>query len=831
MRALSMAWRSTVRDWHRGESRLLVAALVVAVAATTSVGFFVDRISKVMRAQAGEVLAADLRLESRSPLPDRYREAGRARGLTDTDLIIFASVAVAGDATALVAVRGVGEGYPFRGQHRVSDELFGVQTLTTERPAPGEAWLAPRLIVSLGLEVGDSISLGESEFRVGRILDQAPDQGFRFVDIAPPVLVRYEAIAATGLVGPASRVRHVLLFAGEQDAAQDLADWLEDELLPTEDLDTLAGTQPSLARALDRAERFLGLASLISVLLSGVAVAMATRRHVQRHLDAVALMKCMGASQAFILNLFLSQLAMIALFGAVIGATLGYLGQEVLVALVSDIIGAPLPAAGLRPALLGLVTALVVLAGFAAAPVIRLRKVPPARVLRRDLGGPDLAASTVLVAALAAVAALLMLQVRDLTLFLWAVGALLGTAAILALMAALGLLFLRGLRSRGGTAWRYGLANLVRRRGDTAAQLMAFGLGLSVLVLLALVRTDILDNWRDRFPADTPNQFLINIQPDEVDGVRALLEAEGLAVPRMYPMVRARITEVNGVAADEWAESHAAARWFLHREANLTWAPELQERNRIVEGSWWPEVYQVAPTSVSIEEGIARDLGVTLGDAFAFNVGGEPLTVSVTSTREVVWDSFRPNFFMVMPPGLLDDYPATWVTSVHSTGDDRSAMVRLVRAYPSVTVIDIDAILSQIRAVIDRASLAVEFVFGFTLLAGLMVLLAAVRTTRDQRMQESAMLRTLGASRRLILAALSTEYAVLGVTAGLLGALTAAGTAWLLAVQVFELPFQLDPLLPLIGAGAGAAFILAAGLLATRRVVDAPPAQTLRGAA
>jgi putative ABC transport system permease protein len=528
--------------------------------------------------------------------------------------------------------------------------------------------------------------------------------------------------------------------------------------------------------------------------------------------------------------MFLYQLALLALIGTLIGAGIGYIGQEVLVFLVQDIVGAPLPTPGVRPALIGLTTALLVLAGFAAAPVIRLRSVPPARVLRRDLGGLDLASSTVMLAALAGVAALLFMQVRDLRLFLWSSGAMLGTVLTLALMAAVGLLLLRGLRARGGTAWRYGLANLVRRRGDTAAQLMAFGLGISVLLLLAVIRTDLLDTWRDRFPENTPNIFLINIQPDEVDGVRSLLEERGLDVPRMYPMIRARITQVNDLPADEWAEAHSAGRWFLHREANLTWAPELQESNTLAEGEWWPESYEVAPSSISIEKDIAEDLGVTLGDRFSFNIGGEPLEASVTSTREVVWDSFRPNFFMVMPPGLLDGYPATWVTSVHSAGDDRSAMVDLVRNYPSVTIIDIDAILSQVRAVIDRASLAVEFVFGFTLLAGLMVLLAAVRTTKDERMTESAMLRTLGARRGLVLAALGTEYAVLGLTASTLGALTAAATGWLLAVQVFELPFQIDALLLAIGIGAGTAFILTAGLMATRRVVDAPPAQILRGA-
>jgi len=826
---LRMAWRLTLRDRRRGESSLLIAALVVAVAATTSVGFFVDRISRLMHTQAAEVLAADLRLGSRSPLPERYREAGAVRGLTSTDMIIFPSVILAGDATALVAVRGAGDGYPMRGQHRVSDTLFGPQALTTERPGPGEVWLAPRLMASLDLAVGDEVMLGSSSFRVTRILDQAPDQGFQFVDVAPPALIRYEEVAATGLVGPASRVRHLLLFAGPQDAVQDLASWLEDELLPTEDMDTLSGAQPSLARALERAERFLGLASLISVLLAGVAVAMATRRHVQRNLDPVALMKCMGASQRFVLGLFLTQLALIAVVGSVLGALLGYLGQEVLVRLVQDIVGAPLPAAGLRPAALGLAVALVVLGGFAAAPLVALRRVPPARVLRRDLGGTDLAGSTLLLVALLAVSALLYLQVRDLRLFLWAGGALLGTALVLAAMAALGLALLRGLRRRGGTAWRYGLANLVRRRGDTAAQLMAFGLGVSVLMLLAVVRNDLLDAWRDRFPEDTPNVFLINIQPDQVDGVRALLERRGLDVPTMYPMVRARITAVNGEDADDWAEAHPAASWFLHREANLTWASALQDGNSIDAGAWWPEGYAAAPASVSVETGIAADLGVGLGDSFAFNIGGEALEVSVTSTREVAWDSFRPNFFMVMPPGLLDHYAATWVTSVHSSADDRSALVELVRSYPSVTMIDIDAILSQVRAVIDRASLAVEFVFGFTLIAGLTVLLAAVRTTRDQRMRESAMLRTLGASRRLVFSALGVEYAVLGATAGLLGALTASVTGWLLATQVFELPFALDLTLPLLGAAAGAIFILAAGLSATRSVVDAPPAQVLRG--
>lgn len=831
---LSLAWRSGLRDWRAGETGLLLASLIVAVAATTSVGFLTDRVAKLMRSQAGEVLAADLRVDSRSALPDRYRSEGDARGLQRTEVMDFPSVILAGERSALAAVKGAGEGYPLRGRHRVSDALFGAQSTTTERPAPGEVWLSPRLLISLEVEVGERVAIGESEFVIGRVLEQAPDQGFTFVDVAPLALIRYEEIAATGLGGPASRVRHHLLFAGEQEVVDGFVDWLEDELLPTEDLDTLAGSQPSLARALSRAERFLGLATLASVLLAGVAVAMATRRHVQRHLDAVAVMKCLGAEQQRILWVAMTQLGLLALVGAVVGSLLGYLAQEGLVYLVRDIVGAPLPTPGLGPAAIGLATAAVILAGFAAAPMIRLRRVPPARVLRRELGQADLAADSVMVTALIAVALLVYYQAKDLRLFLWTGGSMLGTAVVLAVLAALGMALLRGARQRGGTAWRYGLANLVRRPAETTAQLMAFGLGLAVMLLLVVVRGQLLDEWRARFPEDTPNQFLINIQTDEVEGVRELLEDAGLTVPRMYPMVRGRVTEVNGTPASEWGEQHRPGRWFMNREANLTWSPEVQEGNELVEGLWWDELPAAEDGGpgayVSLQQELATNLGVGIGDRFSFNIGGEPLTVEVSSLREVDWETFRPNFFMVMPPGLLDDYPATWVTSVYSPGQDRSVLVDLVRSYPSVTVIDIDAILGQVRTVIDRATLAVEAVFGFTLLAGLMVLLAAVRTTRDQRMQESAVLRTLGAGRRLVLTGLGVEFAALGVTAGLVASLGAGFTGWAIATQVMELPYRLDPMLPLLGIASGLLLILSAGLLATRSVVSVPPARTLREA-
>ena len=827
MKALRFALLALARDWRSGELAVLLAALLVAVTALTGVGFFTSRIGQAVERQAAEVLAADLRLQAGRELPASYLAAAREAGVTAVRTVSFPTVVFFGDQSSLAAVRAAGAGYPLRGRLRIADEPFGPARVTDQDPGPGEAWPDSRLLARLGAQVGDELSIGAARFRVTRVLDYRPDQGSAFVDLAPSVLMNIDDLPATQLLQPGSRATFAILFAGPPQALRAFKGRLESLRQPGERLVDVAEASPQIRSSTERAGRFLNLSALITVLLAAVAVAMAARRYALRHLDNVALLKCMGASQAFVLRVTVIELAALALLASVAGAALGYVAQAGLAWLLADVVRGDLPAASAEPALLGLVTATAILVGFALPPMLRLKQVPPARVLRRNLEPPRLRYAASQGLALAALLAMLFWLVRDARLVAYVAA---GTALTFGVLAAAGWLLVRAagrLRGGVGVAWRYGIANLSRRGGDSVAQVVAFGLGLTVLLLLAIVRNDLLDDWQAGLPADTPNHFLINIGSDDTQALRDFFAEHRLPAPELHPMIRARMTAIRGTPVEQLDIEGDRARGFAEREQNLTWSARLQDDNRIVAGRWWSDADSGKPL-VSVSAEYAESFGLGIGDRLSFDVAGEPLEADVASIREVQWDSFRPNFFLVFSPGTLDGMVGTWMTAVRLEGDDRRVLAELVRRFPSVSVFDVEAILTQVRQVMDRASLAVQYVFLFTLLAGVTVLLAAVQSTRDERRYESAMLRTLGASRRVVLAGVAAEFTALGVLAGLLAAVVATCGGWVLATQLFNLDYSFDPMVWLVGIALGAAIVGGAGTFAARTVVNHPPIETLR---
>lgn len=822
MSGLSFGLAQVGRELKSGEVRVLAAALALAVAAMTAVGFFTDRVAQGVQARSAEVLAADLVLRSNRVIPAERESLAAGLGLATARTASFPSVVLAGEQSALADIEGVEEGYPLRGSLRVSSRIDAESETVRAVPPPGEAWADPRLLARLDAEVGQVVRLGRIELTVTRLLDYRPDQGFSFAELAPTLLINHADVAASGLVAPGSRVSYRLLLAGPPAALAAYRDRVE--LGVGERLRGIEDAQPEIGNAVERAGRFIGLASLVSALIAAVAVAMAARRFARRRMDTVALMKCVGASRRFVLVAMVSQLLVVGLGAALIGLGLGWLAQEGLVRLLADLVGDQLPPPTLAPAIGGVVLAAIVLAGFALVPIIELCRTPPGRVLRRDLLPPAAGPLVLYGAAVGGVLALLAWQVRDATLVGWLA---LGTAAVVLGLAAGGWLLVQAAsRLRGGgAAWRYGLANVSRRGRDSIVQVGAFGIGLMVLLLLTLVRSGLLEQWRATLPPEAPNRFLINIQPHEADGVREFL-AERFGGGELTPLIRARITAVNGRPAAEIELATPRAQRFLDREANLSWAREPAPDNRVVAGRWWPTDDDA---EVSVEVDFARDLGMSLGDRIEFDIAGERLEVKITSLREVQWDSFNPNFFMVFPPGLMRDYPLTYISSVYVDRERRGDVLELVRSYPSVTVIDIEAAIEQVRAVMDQASLAVQYVFLFALAAGILVMLAVVQSTREERLYESAMLRTLGARRSVVLAGVAVEFAALGMISGVLAAAGATGVAWLLAERVFQLDFAPDPMVWLAGLAAGLFVVGGTGVLATRTVVTHPPANVLRG--
>lgn len=824
---LRFAARQLARDWRAGELRILAAALLIAVGAVTAVGFFTDRVRLGMVAQAGELLAADLALAARDPLgADKHAQA-RALGLRTTELVALRSVALAGEATQLVEIKAAMPGYPLRGALRIADSAFAPDRAVDTLPEAGTVWVETRLLQLLDVGVGDRVQLGNARFRITALLTFEPDRGGDAFSVAPRVLMRAEDLPATALIQPGSRAEYRLLAAGEPGQIRAFRAWLKARLAPGENLLTVEEGRPELRAALERAERFLGLAALLSVLLAGVAVAAAARRYSERHLDATAVLRCFGATQGLIVRLFAVEMLALAVAASLAGAALGFIAQEGLTRILGQLLLTDLPLPSWRPLVPGLATGLITLLGFALPPLAVLKDVPPLRVLRRDLGPLPPPGWFLYGTVVAAITVLVLWQAQDVRL---AAIVLAGAAATVAVLggAAAGLVkLLSPLRDRVGIAWRFGLANIARRARASSVQMVALGVGIMVLVLLAVVRADLLDAWRGRLPVNAPNHFLINIQGDQVKAVQAFFRARGVATPGLYPMVRARLTAINGqpVVADRYSELRAQR--LVTREFNLSWADQPQTDNRIVAGRWW-QPNERGSRVISVEQELAHTLGLRLGDTLTFNVSGTDIALEVTSLRKVRWDSFQVNFFTVVPPGVLEDQPAQWITSLYLAPSDRAVLTELVRAFPNVTVIDIDALMVRVRALMDRVSAALEYVFLFALAAGLAVLYAAIASTHDERRYETALLRTLGARRAHLVRGLTAEFVTLGAAAGLLAGLAATLIAYVLGAYVFEVGFRFNPWVGIVSMALGAIGVGVAGVLGTRAVLNQPPLATLR---
>jgi putative ABC transport system permease protein len=829
VKAITFSLRSFGREIRSGEVLVLLAAVALAVAALTAVGFLTDRIGKAVARQANEVLAADLRLRSQEPIPASWSERAREFDLQVAETNSFPSVVFADDLSALATIKAVSDTYPLRGSVRVADELFGPQRVVDNTPSRGEAWADGALLARVDADIGDFLTVGTLELKVTAVLTYRPDQSMGFASLAPSLLMNIDDIAASGLISDGSRVGYALLVAGNDEDVDAFDVAIQPELPDELRSSNREESSERAYRAADRAQRFLSLTAIISLLLSAVAVAMSARRFAHRRMDTVALMKSLGATQSFVISVSVVQLVLLGLLGVVAGSIVGYAAEEVLTRVLADLIASDLPPVGPMPIVLACGSAMVLLIGFALPSLIQLRNTPPLRVLRHDAMPP--APSRVLVAgmSLAAVAALLYRSVGDAQMLVILLGGIIVIAAALyfvgrGLVAAMG-----RFRSGVGVAWRYGLANVARRGRDSAVQVVAFGLGLTVLLLLTIVRTDLLDGWRQTLDEDAPNHFMINIQPHELESVSDIYQSAGVVPPDYMPLVRARMTTINDVSVKEREYPDRGGEWMANREHNLSFASKLSSSNEIVEGEWWPEDYS-GPPLVSIEEEAAVETGLTIGDRLMFLIAGREVEATIASIRKVNWDSFQPNFFIVFSPGALDGMPTTYIASLRLEQEQQPVLVTLVRTHPSISVIDLDAILQQVRGIIQKASLAVQAVFVFTLAAGVAVLFAAVQSTIDERRFESAMLRALGARKRIVFSGVMAEFAALGAAAGVLAAAGASILAAIVATRLFELPYEFNPWLWVAGVAAGVFIVCASGFIAARSAVSAPPVDVLRAA-
>jgi putative ABC transport system permease protein len=833
-RALAFAARLLARDWRAGELRVLAVGLIVAVTSLTTVAFFADRVKQALSAEANQLLGADLMVISDRPIAPALAERARELGLATVRLVRFPSMTVAGENTVLTEIKAVGPGYPLKGRIAIRTGPDAEPARPQGIPDAGTVWVDDRLLARLGLGIGDALGVGERRFRIAAQVVEDPETSVGFLNLGPRLTLNLVDLQSTGLIMVGSRVSYRLGVAGAPAAIAAFRAQAERSIGPGQRVEDVRDARPEIRSALERAEKFLGLSALLSVILAAVAVALAARRYLRRHLDGVAIMRCLGASQGLILRLHVAQFVVLGLLASALGCLLGVAGQSVLAALLTPLVGVALPLPGWMPVLQGFAAGFVLLLGFALPPIVALRRVPTLRVLRRDLGLPDSAGWAGYAVGVAALGGLLLWEAQDAKTGWYVLGGAVGTMAALALVTLALLRLATWSGRRAPFAWRFGLANLQRRRFSTVTQVVALGVGILALVLLTLVRSDLLANWRQSLPADAPNRFLVNIQPDQVEPLRAFFAQQGYAAPQMFPMVRGRLVAINGRPVSSLDYSEDRAKRLVDREFNLSWAERPQVDNVILAGRWWTPAQRDAPSFsaedglFSVEDGIAQTLGIRMHDRLTYEIAGSRLEGTVSSLRKVEWDSFRVNFFVVSPPGMLQGYPASYVTSFHLPAERGALMDQLVQRFSNVLVIDVASVLAQVQRIMDQLVKAVEFVFLFGLLAGLVVLFAAISATHDERVFDAAILRTVGATGRQMLSAQAAEFLAIGALAGLLASIGATVLGYVLATRVLNVPYAVDPWVWLAGLAGGTGGVLLAGLLGTRRILRTPPMEIFR---
>jgi len=825
-RLFSLAARQLLRDARAGELRVLFFALLVAVAASSAIGYFSARLNDAMLLRASEFLAADLRLSGSSPASQQQIDAGLKLGLDHAQAVEFSSVVAAQEGIQLASVKAANSLYPLRGELRSAAEPYAPEEAGSG-PRPGEVWAEARLMVALNLKIGDELEIGAKTLRLSRVLTYDPDTAGDFYSLTPRVLMHLDDLAATEVVQPGSRVRFRELWRGDANALAAYRQAVEASLEPNQRLDDARDGNRQVGGALGRAERYLNLASLAAVLLAGVAVALSAARFAARRFDASALLRCLGLSRREALALFGLQLALLGLIACLIGALLGWAGQHVLFYLLRGLIPDDLPPADLWPALAGMATGLVALAGFALPPLAALGRVPPLRVLRRDMLPVPASSWLVYGAALIALGLIMWRLSLDLRLTLALLGGGLLAALLLGGLLLLGLQSLRRLLQRAALPWRLGLGQLLRHPLAAAGQSLAFGLILLAMALIALLRGELLDTWQDQLPEDAPNHFALNVLPAERDAFAARLAELSPHPAPLYPVVPGRLIMINGEPVRQLVTKESRGERAIQRDLSLTWAEDLPSDNLITAGNWWGAAHASELPGVSVESELAESLQLKLGDQLRFNVGGIERDAQVTSLRQVDWDSFQPNFYMIFEPQTLQDLPATYLTSFYLPPGQDAELVALSRAFPSVTLLQVDALLAQLRSILAQVTLAIEYVLLFVLAAGITVLLAGLQATLDERIRQGALLRALGAERQLLISARRAEFGLLGAAAGLLAALGCELVSFLLYRYAFDMSWQPHPwllLLPLIGA----LLIGLAGVLGTRRALNASPLSVLR---
>lgn len=829
MLALRLLWR----NWRSGEIKLLAAALLLAVAVVSGIAIFTDRLEHTLVQESNTLLGADRILRGSQPHNAEWTLAAEEAGISQTTAVTFASMVYAGEHMHLASVKAVGEAYPLRGKFEISEIPFATRNeqiqIATGVPAPGEAWVDSRLLPLLQINLGEKIAVGEYELIVTKVIVREPDSSSPFSFMGARLLMNMRDLDRTEVVQPGSRVQYQWLLAADDARLERFIAWLEPQITEHQRIVDIESAQGGLGRTLETGRRFLLLAAVIGVLLAGVAIALSARQFSTRHIDQVALMKSLGISAQRIRFLYFSQLILLAVIASMIGLLLGQIIQYSIAVSLQATYNINLDSASFYPYLISFASGLICLVFFALPPLWFLPGVPPLKILRREMSVN--VAHVWLQVALAFFALLLLILLFSQDLML-ALSVILGLSAVLivAVIMAMALLKLsRQWATNAGSVWRLAVANLHRRREQSLMQIVVFAIAIMLLLSLTMVRTSLIDEWQMQLPDNAPNHFLVNIPPHNVEAVQQMLDTENLTREQLYPMVRGRLTHING---EEITEAQRNENGVFNREANLTWTDTLAADNEIVEGLWWNEWKAVTEGShgVSVEAELAKEAGLKIGDRLSFSLGGLMLDAEIASLRTLDWRSMKPNFFFIFSPGALESYSPTYITSLYLPIEKKSFINQLLREYPTLLVIELDRIIDQIRTIVTQVSDGVQLVLWLTLAGGVLVLLAAVTSSIDSRKQEVGLLRALGSSRRLMVGSVWAEFSILGCLSGVIAVVGAEILVVSLQYWVFESPVQPHYIYWVLGPLVGTLLVGSLGALSCRSVVNTPPAVVLREA-
>lgn len=826
MKNVRLMFKQCWRDARAGDLRLLALAVLIAVAAVTSVGFLADRVGRALERDAAQMLGADLVVESPSAIPESWLSRAQGSGLSTVRSWQFPSMVGGDTGLMLASLKGVESGYPQRGALRTVTVLGGPELTTTTAPEIGQVWVDPQILAQTGLKIGQTLKVGDLRLTIARAIAYEPDRGPQFVNLAPRVMLRAEDLLRSGLITTGSRIAYALLIAGDGSEVERYRVWLDSVMQSGQKILTVESGRPEIRRSLDRAQQFLALVAMLAVLIAAVAVALGARRFGQRHRNSVAMMRCLGATQGQVSTILIGEFVVVGVIASIAGGVVGWFVQMAGVSMLAGLVGADLPGAGWAPAAQGLFAGLWLLLAFAWPPLRALRHVPPSQILRTQAQPIPLQSWLGYALGVSGFLLLMWWVARDIKLGAGLAAGFVAAAALFALVSLACLWLLGKVRGQldGFPVLRFALAGVIRRRGATVAQTSALAIGMMAILLLAIVRTDLLAGWQRTLPSDAPNRFLINVQTDQVDEVQRTLSQVGLNAVRLSPMIRGRLIARNGTPVSAADYTDARAQRLVEREFNLSYAGQVPEPRQIVAG----RDLNPKANEVSLETGLAKSLRLELGDTLEFDVAGESVKVVVTSLRRVDWDSMRANFFAILTPTALADAPQTWMTAFHLPPGGTRTTQELLERFPNITVFDVGAILNQLQSILDKVAVAVQGLFVFSLLAGAVVLAAALTATRDERVREAALLRAFGASRRQLAGAMRTELLAVGAVAGLLASFGANLAAWALSTWVFEFDMQFSLWPWLVGVTVCMLGAWLAGALVLQGVLKTPPLTILR---